>query len=80
MEPRRRRFLAPALEIFRQERRLLLDTLLLGVIGALAAQAFTYLLRLAQFVFLATGAPGASGALFEWIGAHGPWHAPWLSA
>jgi len=76
MEPRRRRFLAPALEIFRQERRLLLDTLLLGVIGALAAQAFTYLLRLAQFVFLATGAPGASGALFEWIGAHGPWVIP----
>ena len=67
-----------------QRRRwLLLDTLALGVVGALAAQIFMLLLRLAQKGFLgelADYAPpglGAEGGLLrQTIGGHGLWLIP----
>lgn len=83
MRAGRRSFVAPALEIFRQERRLLLDTLLLGVVGALAAQVFMYLLRGAEILFLhfiagyrPPSAPSDNPVLPQWIGAHGLWLIP----
>ncbi|MGE5233154.1 MAG: chloride channel protein [Acidobacteriota bacterium] len=81
-----RGLVASAIEIFREERRLLADTLLLGVVGALAAQVFTWLLRGAQFVFLQAGAgyrpasaPGEGLAVSELIGSHGLWLIPLIT-
>ena len=67
-----------------QRRRwLLLDTLVLGVVGALAAQIFMLLLRIAQKGFLgelADYAPPAlgteGGLLQQTIGGHGLWLIP----
>jgi len=39
-----------------RQRRLILDTLLLGVVGALAAQVFTVLLRFTNGLFLSVRA------------------------
>ena len=62
---------------------LILDTLLLGVVGALAAQLFTFLLRLAQSFFLIhlagyqpPGLPSEGGVLQQVIGSHGLWLIP----
>lgn len=62
---------------------LLLDTLALGVVGALAAQVFTFLLRLAQKGFLGELAdyapPGLGvegGFLQQTVGGHGLWLIP----
>ena len=61
----------------------LLDTLVLGVVGALAAQVFIYMLRLTQTLFLRVIAgyspPGIAvegGTLHQIIGAHGLWLIP----
>jgi CIC family chloride channel protein len=67
----------------RRRRLLLLDTLALGVVGALAAQAFTLLLRLAQKGFLGELADysppalgGEGGLLRQTVGGHGLWLIP----
>ncbi len=66
-----------------RQRRLILDTLLLGVVGALGAQLFTLLLRAADWLFLDVLAgyrpPGLGhegGAPAELIGPHGLWLVP----
>ncbi|MFI5280657.1 MAG: chloride channel protein [Gemmatimonadales bacterium] len=63
-----------------RERRLLVDTVGLGVLGAVAAQAFTWLLGRSSDLFLGRLAgyrpPGESGASPEVIGAHGLWLLP----
>jgi CIC family chloride channel protein len=63
--------------------RLLFDTVLLGVAGAVAAQLFTWLLRVTQHLFLTTVAgytpPGLAsdgGTLSQRIGPHGLWLIP----
>jgi len=63
--------------------RLLLDTLLLGVAGGLAAQLFTFLLRLAQRLFLGLlagytppGLVSEGGPPLQHIGPHGLWLVP----
>ncbi|MGC0771577.1 MAG: chloride channel protein [Candidatus Acidiferrum sp.] len=63
--------------------RLLLDSVLLGVIGGLAAQLFIWMLRLSQHFFLnwlagyrPPGLPEEGGALQEVIGPHGLWLVP----
>jgi CIC family chloride channel protein len=67
--------------------RLLFDTLLLGVAGALAAQLFTWLLKVTQHLFLTTvagytppGLPNEGGTLTQvWnppVGPHGHWLVP----
>jgi chloride channel protein, CIC family len=66
-----------------RQRRLILDTLLLGVVGALGAQVFTLLLRFFHWLFLTVLAgyrpPGLvheGGAVAEAIGPHGLWLIP----
>lgn len=63
--------------------RLLLDALVLGIMGGLAAQLFTWLLSLSQRFFLATlagytppGLPGEGTPLTQHIGPHGLWLVP----
>ena len=65
------------------QRSLLLDTLLLGVVGALSAQLFTLMLRIAQTLFLTglagyqpPGLPNEGGVLQPVIGPHGLWLIP----
>ncbi len=66
-----------------RQRRLVLDSLLLGLIGAAAAQLFTFLLEIANEVLLnglasysAPGLPNEGGALVESVGPHGLWLIP----
>lgn len=66
-----------------RERRLLTDTVLLGVLGALGAQLFNLLLRLASAVFMGgiagyrpPGLPNEGGAAQEIIGPYGFWLIP----
>jgi CIC family chloride channel protein len=66
-----------------RQRRLILDTLLLGVVGALGAQVFTLLLRAANWLFLTVLAgytpPGLGhegGSPIEVVGPHGLWLIP----
>lgn len=66
-----------------RRRWLIFDTLLLGVVGALSAQIFTYLLKSAQFLFLQAmagytqpGLPEEGGVLIQVIGPHGLWLVP----
>jgi CIC family chloride channel protein len=63
--------------------RLLFDTLVLGVAGALAAQLFTWLVKVTQHLFLTTvagytppGLPNDGGTLIQHIGPHGLWLIP----
>lgn len=65
------------------QRRLILDTVLLGVAGAVAAQLFTLLLRGTSWLFLTTiahyvppGLPGEGGSPVEVIGRYGLWLIP----
>jgi len=65
------------------ERRLILDTLLLGIVGALSAQLFLWLLRGSESIFLNWLAsyqppilPSDGGTLHEIIGSHGLWLIP----
>jgi CIC family chloride channel protein len=67
----------------REQRLLILDTLLLGVVGALSAQLFLFLLRIAQTFFLGKiagyqppGLPNEGGSLTAVIGSHGLWLIP----
>jgi chloride channel protein, CIC family len=62
---------------------LILDTMLLGVVGALSAQLFTLLLHLSQSFFLnylagyhPPGLPNEGGVLQQVIGPHGLWLIP----
>src|SRR5579862_421861 len=63
--------------------RLLLDSVILGIIGGLAAQLFTWMLRLSSRFFLVwlaayqpPGLPEEGGVLREVIGLHGLWLIP----
>jgi CIC family chloride channel protein len=63
--------------------RLLLDSVLLGIIGGLSAQLFIWMLRLSQHFFLTwiagyrpPGLPEEGGVLREMIGPHGLWLVP----
>jgi CIC family chloride channel protein len=66
-----------------REHRLILDSVLLGVVGALAAQLFTFLLHLAERLLLEgiaaykpPGLPDEGGVLRQVIGPHGLWLIP----
>jgi CIC family chloride channel protein len=66
-----------------RESRLLAEAVLLGVIGALAAQVFMWALRFCTRVFLVglagykpPGLPGEGGTLVEHIGPHWLWLVP----
>jgi CIC family chloride channel protein len=63
--------------------RLLLDSVVLGIVGGLGAQLFMWMLRLSQNIFLTRlagyqppGLPGEGGALQQVIGVHGLWLIP----
>jgi CIC family chloride channel protein len=65
------------------QRRLIVETLLLGVAGALAAQVFNALLRLANWFFLGQiagyrppGLPNEGGSPVPVVGPHGLWLVP----
>lgn len=69
--------------MLKRQHKLLLDTVLLGVVGALSAQVFVFLLKLCQSVFLSWLAgyrppiltsDGSVGALA--LGVHGLWLIP----
>ena len=71
----------------RDQRRLLLDTVLLGVVGALSAQAFMLMLRVTNHFFLevlagyrSPGLPEEGGILQQAIGPHGLWFIPLVTA
>ncbi|MCG6921591.1 MAG: chloride channel protein [Acidobacteria bacterium] len=66
-----------------RERRLILDSIMLGVVGALGAQVFTILLHLAEHLLLEglagytpPGLPDEGGVLRQVIGPHGLWWIP----
>lgn len=63
--------------MFKQQ-RLLLDTVLLGVVGALSAQVFTLLLHWSQVFFLGwlAGYSSLEPGLGRTAGAHSPWLIP----
>ena len=67
----------------KRQQRLVFDTLLLGVVGALSAQLFMALLRLSQWFFLTwlahyqpPGLPEEGGVLRDAIGPYGMWLVP----
>jgi CIC family chloride channel protein len=69
--------------VTRQKPRLLLEVVGLGIIGALAARVFTWMLRLCSTIFLKwiagyqpPGLPNDGGALQATIGTHGLWLIP----
>jgi CIC family chloride channel protein len=69
--------------VLKYRHSLILDTLLLGIVGALSAQLFTLTLRLAQSFFLNRLAgyyppalPNEGGVLQQVIGPHGLWLIP----
>lgn len=66
-----------------RQQRLLVDTILLGIVGVAAAQAFNGLLAVARHLFLHSiagytppGLPSEGGTSVETIGAHGLWLLP----
>jgi len=66
-----------------RQRRLIVDAILLGVVGAVGAQVFLFALRWATRLFVtdfagyvAPGLPSEGGALREVIGSHGLWLIP----
>ncbi len=66
-----------------RQRRLIVDTVLLGVVGALSAQVFMFMLHAAQAFFLTwlagyqpPGLPDEGGVLRQAIGPHGLWLIP----
>ena len=66
-----------------RNQRLIFDSLLLGVVGALSAQLFMFLLSGAQHFFLGwlaayrpPGLPEEGGVLIEFFGPHGRWLIP----
>lgn len=67
----------------KRQTRLILDSLILGVVGGLSAQLFTWLLHWANQLFMVKlagyippGLPEEGGRLLETIGAHGLWLVP----
>ncbi|MEJ2261838.1 MAG: chloride channel protein [Anaerolineales bacterium] len=67
----------------KRQRRLIIDTIILGVVGALSAQLFTFLLHIAASFFLSQiagyqppGLPEEGGVLRQVIGANGLWLIP----
>ena len=63
--------------------RLLVDTLILGIVGALSARLFVYILKFTQNIFLTQlagyqppGLPNEAGLHTQLIGAHGIWLIP----
>jgi CIC family chloride channel protein len=65
------------------QRRLIVETIMLGVAGALAAQVFNVLLRAANWLFLGQiagyrppGLPNEGGVPYAVIGPHGLWLVP----
>jgi CIC family chloride channel protein len=67
----------------RGRRWIIIDTALLGVVGALSAQVFTLMLKAAQALFLGRlagytppGLPDEGGVLRQVIGTHGMWLVP----
>ena len=69
--------------ILGRQRRLILDTILLGAVGAAAAQIFTWLLRAARTILLGgiahyqpPGLPGEGNSALEVIGPYGLWLVP----
>ena len=63
--------------------RLLLDSLVLGIIGGVSAQVFTWMLRASQKLFLGwmagytpPGVPTDGGLLHQVVGPHGLWLIP----
>lgn len=70
-----------------RDRRLLADTVLLGIVGALAAQLFNLALRWANALFLhgiagyvPPGLPNEGGSPNESVGPHGLWLVPLSTA
>lgn len=66
-----------------RQQRLLFDALLLGVVGGLSAQLFTWMLHVSNDLFMEKlvgyippGLPEEGGVLVETIGAHGLWLIP----
>ena len=66
-----------------EQHRLILDAVFLGVVGALGAQLFMWLLRLAQTIFLKgiasytpLGLVNEGGSPVQVIGSHGLWLIP----
>jgi CIC family chloride channel protein len=73
--------------LMRNEKNLILDSLLLGVVGALSAQVFTFLLNICQDFFLnwmagytPPGLPNEGGRLVQVIGSHGLYLIPLVTA
>jgi CIC family chloride channel protein len=67
----------------RAQHKFILDTVVLGVVGALSAQLFAFLLHFGAWLFLeqlagykAPGLPEEGGVLQEVIGPHGLWLIP----
>jgi len=63
--------------------RLLLDALVMGIVGGLSAQVFTWMLRASQKIFLGwmagytpPGVPADGGVLHQVAGPHGLWLIP----
>ncbi len=70
-----------------RQRRLVLDSLWLGVIGGAAANIFIFMLDVSKDVFLkgiagyqAPGLPSEGGQLVEVVGSHGLWLIPLVTA
>lgn len=66
-----------------RQRRLVLDSLWLGLVGTAAAQVFLFLLEISQEIFLKgiagykpPGLPNEGGTLVEVVGSHGLWLIP----
>ena len=69
--------------LMQKEHRLILDSAALGVVGALSAQLFVFMLHWSQKFFLnwiagysPPGLPNEGGELLEVIGPHGLWLIP----
>lgn len=69
--------------INKASRRLILDSLILGIVGALLAQLFVFLLKISGNFFLerlagyrSPGLPDEGGVLIEFIGVYGLWLIP----
>jgi CIC family chloride channel protein len=84
-QPRRMRdaTLSGVVRALKGRHSLILDTVLLGLVGALSAQLFTLMLRAAQAFFLTglagyqpPGLPNEGGVLQTVIGPHGLWLIP----
>jgi CIC family chloride channel protein len=65
------------------QRRLIIDTIMLGVVGALSARLFTFLLEIAQRILInglagyyAPGLPNEGGGLEQIVGPYGLWLIP----